>query len=159
MRSACRNVGSTPSPRGLLEDGSDGTMPSSFFFFFLLAAGNNLKPAHRLASKYCATLVQVHKRASFFPPPLLRVSPSRTSPRQLLIISTHLTYISCFDDSKKKIFPHPSVSPFWYYTFHLFARMIFFFFFLMAGPNCKHPRRNYIRKHPVLNEREETGRR
>lgn len=38
MRSACRNVGSTPSPRGLLEDGSDGTMPS-FFFLFFFASG------------------------------------------------------------------------------------------------------------------------
>lgn len=45
MRSACRNVGSTPSPRGLLQDGSDGTMT----FFFLLAGGRikNLKPALR----------------------------------------------------------------------------------------------------------------
>lgn len=34
-----------------------------------------------------------------------------------------------------------------------------FFFFFMAGQNCKHTRRNYIRGHPVLNEREETGRR
>lgn len=33
MRSACRNVGSTPSPRGLLQDRSEGTMP--FFSYFI----------------------------------------------------------------------------------------------------------------------------
>lgn len=56
---------------------------------------------------------------------------------------------------KRRFFSPPLCFP----LLILYFPSVCFFFFLMTGPNCKHPRRNYIRKHPVLNEREETGRR